>query len=278
MRLRSFLALLPALLLVILLCIVPVLLVVKVSVFDPGPTLEHFRRFAAQSVYGTVLMRTLKVSAIVAGLCLLVGYPAALFVFSRPERWRTPLLFLVLLPMWMSVLIRTYAWMVLLGREGVINSTLLSAGLVDGPLTLLFTTGAVYVSMVQILLPVMILTCYGGMTAIDASLIPAARIMGAGRLRAFREVFLPLSLPSALNGAIVVFVLSLSFFIAPALLGGRRDTMIGNLITTQVEQANWGFAGALSMILLAATLILLWLVSRLVRALGGTPATGGTAA
>jgi putative spermidine/putrescine transport system permease protein len=149
---------------------------------------------------------------------------------------------------------------VVLGREGIINQTLLALGLVDQPVKMLFTTGAVYVAMVQIMLPVMIVTCFSSMTEIDQSLLRAARIMGATPRKAFREVFLPLSAEGAITGTLIVFILSMGFFIVPALIGGRRDAMMANVISGQVAQTNWGFAASISIVLLVATLVILALV------------------
>jgi len=264
-RQRHLLILLPGLLLVLLLCLIPVFMVAKVTLFDPDFTLRHVERFFAQPVYLNVLLRTLRTALWVALLCLAIGYPTAYFIVTQSESARPILLFLILLPMWMSILIQTYAWMVLLGREGIANSLLMELGLTGQPLQLLFNSSAVRLVMVQILLPIMILTCFGGMSAIDRSLVPAARIMGASRFAAFREVFLPLSLRAALNGTTIVFILSMGFFITPALLGGRSDAMIGNLITLQVEQGNWGFAGTIALVLLASALCVMWLINMLGR-------------
>ena len=248
---------LPALALAIIMFAVPVALVFREALFDPAFTLTHFERFFGRPVFQSVFRNTLMVAAIVATTCLLIGYPMALFIVTRPPRWRPLLLFLVLVPLWMSILVRTYAWMVVLGREGIVNQGLLALGMIEGPLQMLYTSGAVYLSMVQILLPIMVVTCFSAMTEIDMGLVRAARVMGAGPVRAFRHVFLPLSLEGALTGWAVIFILSLGFFIVPALVGGRRDVLIGNMIVNQVAQTNWGFAAAMAIVLLAATLLLL---------------------
>jgi len=147
--------------------------------------------------------------------------------------------------------------MVVLGKEGIINQALLALGIIQEPIQMLFTTGAVYVGMIQILLPVLIVTCFSSMTSIDTSLLRAARVMGASRWEAFRNVFLPLSAQGAITGTLIVFILSMGFFIVPALIGGRRDSMLANVISKQVSQTNWGFAAAISIILLLATLLIL---------------------
>ncbi|MCC5969158.1 MAG: ABC transporter permease [Pararhodobacter sp.] len=266
---------LPALALALVMFAVPVALVLREALFDPGWTLVHFERFFGRPVFQNVFRNTLMVAGIVATACLLIGYPMALYIVTRPARWRPLLLFLVLVPMWMSILVRTYAWMVVLGREGVINHALLALGLIEAPLQMLYTSGAVYVAMVQILLPIMVVTCYSAMTEIDMGLIRAARVCGAGPVRAFRQVFLPLSLEGVLTGWSVIFILSLGFFIVPALLGGRRDALLGNMIVTQVAQTNWGFAAAMAIVLLAATIVLLALVRLLAARFIHSPREGG---
>lgn len=260
LRNRNFLVL-PGLFLTVIFFLVPVLFILQTAFFDPAFTLQHFERFFTRGAYGIVFQRTLEVSATVALICLLIGYPTAYYIAAQPKHRQPLLLFLVLVPLWMSILIRTYAWMVILGREGIINSTLAALGLIDAPLKLLFTTGAVHLGMVQILLPIMVLTCFSAMTQIDRGLVRAARVFGAGPFRAFWQVFFPLSLQGAVNGTVVVFILSIGFFITPALIGGRRDAMIANLIASQVERGNWGFAGAMSLLLLAASLAVLAVIA-----------------
>ncbi len=254
---------LPATVLLFLFFILPVGLVIQQALFDPSFTTAHFERFFSRGAYLSVYLNTIQVSVIVSIICLLMGYPVAYFIVRQTPAWRPTLLFLILIPLWMSFLVRTYAWMVVLGREGIINSVLIDLGIIDKPLKLLFTTGTVYVAMIQLLLPIMIISCYSAMTEIDQSLMRAARVFGAKASRAFWEVFLPLSLGGALTGTIVVFILSMGFFITPALLGGRKDMMMANFIESQLEQAAWGFAGAIGAILLATTLIVMWLVRML---------------
>jgi putative spermidine/putrescine transport system permease protein len=247
----------PAVLLAVAFFALPVALVM-VEAFDPGA--DHFGRLFGRPVYLAVTRTTLEVAAVVATGCVLIGYPLALFIATRPPAWRPALLFLILVPMWMSVLVRSYAWMVVLGREGVVNQGLLALGLVDAPVTLLFNGWAVRLAMVQILLPVAVIVCHAAMAEIDPGLVRAARVLGASPLAAFRRVFLPLSLDGAVTAWSVTFILSVGFFIVPMLLGGRRDAMLGTMIVTQVGQANWGLAAAMAILLLAITLAVLALV------------------
>ena len=257
---RKRLTLLPGILLILVMFLIPVGIVFQQGLFDPVFTTEHFSRFANRGAYMWVFWNTLQISAVVSLACLLIGYPIAYFIVRQPPGRRPFLMFLVLVPMWMSILARTYAWMVVLGKEGIINQFLLTIGLVEQPVKMLFTTGAVYVCMVQIMLPILIVTCFSSMTEINQSLLRAGRIMGAGPFRAFKEIFLPLSAEGAITGTLIVFILSMGFFIVPALIGGRRDTMMANIIAGQVSQTNWGFAAALSIVLLVAVLLVLVLV------------------
>jgi len=265
--------LLPAILLLVAFFLVPTLDIVKSSVFDPELTGRHFSRALFVDVYVKVLWWTISVSLAVALLCALIGYPAAYFVVQRPRHQQFLLIFLILIPLWMSVLIRSYAWMVLLGREGIVNSSLILVGLTDTPLKLLYTTGAVVVALVQILLPVQIVTAYSSMVDIDLSLLRAARILGAKQWQAVLRIFVPLSLDGVFSGAIIVFMISMGSFITPALVGSRKDIMLGNLIEFQVTQLNWGFAAALGVILLVSSLggviVLRWIGGRLSWLFGG---------
>jgi len=170
---------------------------------------------------------------------------------------------IVLLPFWTSVLVRSYAWMVLLGRRGLINELLLSAGIIDAPLRLLNTPLAVHVAMIHILLPYMILPIASVLQRIDSALIRAAAGLGASPRNVFAQVVLPLSVPGVVAGVLLVFVLSLGFYITPALVGGPRDLMLSMLIAQQVDLLNWPYAACLSMALLAMTLLLILAFQRL---------------
>jgi ABC-type spermidine/putrescine transport system permease subunit I len=224
------------------------------SIHEPHWTLDNFRKVFETGAYLGVLWLTIKISFMVTLISLLLGYPVA-YLLARLERSRSNLLMiLVLLPLWTSILVRTYAWMVLLGRQGLINQLLISIGLIDEPIKLLNTTFAVYVAMVHVLLPLMILPLYGVMRGIDENLLRAAQGLGARPRSVFRQVVLPLSLPGIAAGCLLVFILSLGFFITPALVGGPQDLMIAVLIQQQVDLINWPFASALAVVLLAAAL------------------------
>lgn len=250
---------LPAVLLLALVFVAPLAwFFVEALVAKGGPA--EIAAFAA-SVVGskavvTALVTTFWISLLVTLLVLLISYPLAFFMAERRGLAFTAVLFCVIVPYFTSIIVRTYSWMVLLGRNGIVNQSLQALGIVDEPLALLYTKTGVLIGMVYVLLPYMVLTLYATMKAIDPSLMRAARGMGAGALYAFRRIYFPLSLHGVLSGSLIVFILAIGFFITPALMGGPTDVMIAMLIEREVEfTLNWSFASALAVILLALTLI-----------------------
>lgn len=231
-----------------------------------GFTLENYRRLFSEPLYLTILFRTLRVAALVALFALLLGYPLA-YLMSVLSGWKVALLAAcVLVPFWTSVLVRSYAWIVLLQRNGIINQALEKMGFVSEPLDMLYTEGAVLVAMTHVLLPFMVLPIYSTLRGIDPALMPAAQSLGASKLSAFRHVVLPLSLPGVASGCVIVFVLSLGFFITPALVGGPQTMLISTLISQQVtELLNFPFAGALATVLILITLVLVFAFNRILR-------------
>ena len=254
-----------AVLLVGLLFVLPLVGVMSLTVHDGTSfTAEPIRELLDSRVALVVLERTFMLAASVTAICLLLGYPAAYFMSSLRPRVRAYLTYLILLPFWVSILIRTYTWIVILGREGIVNTGLGALGL--APVQILYTNVAVHIGMVQILLPIVIITCLASMLDIDKDLMKAARSLGASPAQSFWKVFFPLSVSGAATGGLICFILSLGFFVTPALLGGRRSIIIANLIDLQVHQTlNWGFAAVLATALLAITLACLgvfWLLMR----------------
>lgn len=266
-KVKEGVLLLPALTLLFCFFLVPSLDVVRTSVFDPDFTTRHLERILGAPIYFRVFVNTLQISLVVALLAGLIGYPVAYFINAQPRHIQFRLVLLIFVPLWMSILIRSYSWMMLLGRDGVVNGMLMHLSVIDSPLRLLYTSGAVYVAMLQILLPVQIVASYSAMTEINMDLIRAARISGARPWQALRRVFLPLSMDGTVTGMVIVFMLSMGFFITPALIGGRKDLMLGNLIMQHVQQLNWGFAAAIAMFLLVTTFAAVVLIKGLGRLL-----------
>lgn len=218
-----------------------------------------------QAVFRNVLGRTLWISGMVTLMCLLLGYPVAFFIAQQPPSRASLLLFLVLLPFWTSLLVRTVAWVVLLQREGILNNLLVSLGLITEPIRMIFNRFAVYVAMVHVLLPFMVLPLYAVMKGISPSYVRAASSLGARPATAFRRVYLPQTLPGVGAGCLMVFIQALGYYITPALVGGADDQMISYFIAFYASKTvNWGMAAALSIMLLAATLALYAVYNRLV--------------
>lgn len=227
------------------------------SLFVPEATLANYARILQEPLFLLVLWRTFEIAIVVTALALLLGYPVALAMARVSGRTAMLIAACVLIPLWTSVLVRSYAWIVLLQRNGLINSILVEAGLVETPLRLLYTQGAVIAAMTQVLLPFMILPIYSVVRNVPDDLVRAARNLGAGSLQAFVRVTLPLSLPGVTAGVLITFILSLGFYITPALVGGPSTLMMSTLIGQQTtELLDWPFAGALAAVLLAATLLL----------------------
>lgn len=243
---------LPALLLFALFFGVPVARLMGLSV-EHGSAEWYVRAFA-DPVYLDVFLLTLRIALAVTGITLLLGYPVAYLLATTTPGWRLVGFMLVLLPLWTSVLVRTYAWMVLLGRNGVVNKALVAWGIVERPVALLYNTTGVLIGMVHVLLPFMVLPLYGALRRLDPGLMQAASGLGAPGWRVLWRVVLPLTAGGIAAGTVLVFVLSLGFFITPALLGGGRVVTIGVLIQQQVaELLDWNFAAALSVLLLVAS-------------------------
>jgi ABC-type spermidine/putrescine transport system permease subunit I len=253
---RYLLLLLPALLVLLVLFVYPLLGILHRSVYKTAYTLDYYRQIVRVPVYLTVMGLTFRTAALVTLCCLLLGYPLAYVLAGLRPRLGRLLLIVVILPFFTSIIVRSYAWMVLLGRNGVVNQWLVALGLAGQPLPLLYNQGGVLIGMTYVLLPFMVLTLLSVMKAIDPGLVRAAHSLGASRFQAFRRVFLPLTLPGIAGGTLLVFILSLGFFITPALMGGPSDIMIAMLIEREVEiTLNWSFASALAVILLALTLV-----------------------
>jgi putative spermidine/putrescine transport system permease protein len=244
---------------------------------DAGWTLANFARALGEGPYRTILLNTIRLSLTVGVACVVFGYPVAYFLVGRPPRQQRVLLLFIMTPLWVSVLIRTYSWIVLLGRDGLVNSLAQVLGITSQPMHLLYTRGAVYAAMIQVLLPIAILTMFSSMSAINRSLMSAARILGASPMRAFVAVFLPLSAGGAVSAAVLTFVLALGFFITPALVGGPKDMMIANVIAQQVsETLDWGLGSALGVTLLVAGLLIVGVASVLLRRFTLLTSEGGS--
>jgi putative spermidine/putrescine transport system permease protein len=252
----------PAVVSIVVLFVIPIGYVLLLSVTDPSISLDHYRRLFTVPLYASVLLNTFKTALIVTVACLLLGYPLAYVMARRNDVVAAVFLIAVGLSFWSGFVVRTYAWLVILGTKGPISAGYALAGW-GRPPQLLFTSFSSMLGMTHILLPYMVLALYGVMRKIDPSYLRAAESLGARPFGAFRHVFLPLSLPGVVNGCILVFTMCLGFYITPILLGTPKDMMISQLISQQIEDLlAWGFASAIAVVLLACTLVLLGLYNR----------------
>jgi ABC-type spermidine/putrescine transport system permease subunit I len=240
----------PLLLFMLAFYAVPVLSMLMRSVNDPVWTLSHYTGLGLDTVFLKVFWNTLYTSWIVTVVTLLLGYPVALSLVRAP-RWAPVILIFILLPFWTSVLVRSYAWMVLMGRHGLINEALLAVGMIERPLRILNTPLATQIAMTHILLPYMVLPIANALRQIDPSLARAASGLGATPWGTFRQITLPLSMAGVVAGVLLVFVLALGFYITPAMVGGPREITLSMLIAQQVDRLNWAYAATLSTVLLA---------------------------
>ena len=258
----------PAVVLIVVTMALPVAWLFGLSfVADDGSlTLAHYRRLVEQPSYARVFAATFQVSFITTGICLLLGYPLAYVIAQLPRRVAALCMVAVLLPFWTSILVRTYAWLVLLQRQGLVNQWGKALGLWDEPLALVHNLTGTLVGMVHIMLPFMVLPLLGAMRAIDTDLVKAAANLGASPTRAFWTVYFPLSLPGLLAGALIVFIICLGFYVTPAVLGGGKVILVSNQIANDIELFfNWGPASALGVVLLVLTLGCLAVASKLTR-------------
>lgn len=264
----------PLIILLLVMLVYPVGQLLLQSIHNGGGfSLNEYRRLFASPVYVDVLMITLKISLWTTFFSVLAAYPVAYLISTLPARSKNIVLFWVLLSFWTSFLVRTFAWVILLGRHGVINDFLTTLGLIDQPLSLLYNFGSVIVGMVHALMPLAVLAMLSVMENVDRNLPKAASTLGARPGTIFWKIYFPLSMPGVAAAALMVFVTAIGFFITPALLGGRHQTMITQLIIDQVLQAlNWGFAGAISVLLLVVVLVVFLIYDKL---LGISTMTGG---
>jgi putative spermidine/putrescine transport system permease protein len=227
------------------------------SLFDPGFTLKNYFLMIKYPVYFRIFWNTFEMSTGVTLICVVFGYPVAMYLSGSKSTWVTIFLIAILLPFWISVLVRTYSWMIILGRHGLINELLQALGVTDHPIKLMYNRIGVYIGMIYFMLPYTILPMMSVMGQIDRTLLRAAENLGATPWQAFRHVFFPLSLPGVGAAVILSFMICVGFYVTPALMGGPQDTMVAMSIYTQIEEIkDWGFASAQSTLLLAAVLIL----------------------
>ncbi|MER8602031.1 ABC transporter permease subunit [Mesorhizobium sp. M1339] len=262
----------PALAVLLVVFSVPLIQLFLTSLNVPAFSLANYQAFFSRPAYVRVLLQTVEISVVATAICLIIGYPMAYLMVAGSKQLRMTLIALVIIPYLTSGLVRTYAWIAILGDRGLINNLFLSLGIISSPLPLIYNRAAVYIGMVHIMLPMMILPLVSSMIGVDKSLVAAARSMGARPFTAFWRVFLPLTLPGIRSGCLLVFVVCLGFYITPAALGGLGDAMLSNFISSQMATSfNFAPAATASFILLAVAVLVLSFVGL---DLAGTPAGG----
>ncbi len=256
-RSRNFALTVPALLLLVVFFILPVVSLLLRSVMEPEPGLQNYQALLGSTTYLKIFLNTFSVSALVTAVTLAIGFPVAWALAIMPKRWASIVFAVLLLSMWTNLLTRTYAWMVLLQRTGIINKTLMGLGLISEPLPLVNNLVGVTIGMTYIMLPFIILPLYGVIRKIDPAILQAAALCGATRWQALSRILIPLAAPGMVSGALMVFVMSLGYFVTPALLGGTANMMLAELIAQFVQSlVNWGMGGAAALVLLVVTLAL----------------------
>ena len=259
---------LPALIAVLVVIVIPVGWLFSLSFLDSSGQLSlvNYQKMIEYKSYARVFKTTFNVSILTTLLCILIGYPLAYFLSQIPRRYVGFFMLTVLLPFWTSLLVRTYAWLVMLQRNGLINNFAIDLGLWDTPLKLAHNLNGTLIGMVHIMLPFLILPLYAAMRRIDPHTLQAAANLGATPVQAFWQIFVPLSLPGVVAGSLIVFVLCLGFYVTPAVLGGGRVILVSMQITAILEdQFNWGAASALGVVLLVLTFAALFLASRFLK-------------
>lgn len=267
----------PALLWLSIFFVIPLLIVVAVSFAGRTPygqvifsfTFANYLRFL-EPLYLKIFADTLGVAIITTLATILMGYPLAYAIAQLPKKWQQPGLILVMIPFWINFLIRSYAWVIILRSQGVVNTLLLKLDLIDQPLQMLYNDMAVMLGMVYALLPFMVLPIYVSIEQLDTRLLEAASDLGAKPLTAFRKITLPLTMPGIAAGTILVFISSLGMFVVPDVMGGAKSALIGNLIQNQFLSArDWPFGSALSIVLALLSLVLIILYYRALQAQEG---------
>ena len=258
----------PSIFSIIAIIIIPVGWLFYLSFIGNGGdfSLVNYQRMIEYKSYARVYLITFQVSILTTLLCVLIGFPLAYFLAQLPQKIAGVLMLTVLLPFWTSLLVRTYAWLVLLQKKGLLNDFAIQIGLWETPVKLVHNMTGTLIGMAHIMLPFLVLPLYGAMRRIEKEMMHAAANLGAKPIQAFWKIFFPISLPGLVAGSLIVFVLCLGFYVTPAVLGGGRVVMIATQITAILEnQFNWGAASALGVVLLVTTMIILYLAGRLLK-------------
>lgn len=256
---------LPAFLLLLVFYIAPIVQVLAISLTEPEPGLGNYERLFTSGAVQRVIMTTLRICLITTALALLLGYAIAYTIAMASPRARGWWILAVLVPLWISVLVRAFAWVTLLRRQGLVNNALIGTGVIEDPLPLVWNEFGIVVGMVHYMVPFAVLPMLASMREIEPRLLAAARGLGASRGEVFRRVFLPLSMPGVIAAGVLVFIFSLGFYITPAILGGGKTLMVAEWISIQIHDLiRWGLGTMMATMLVIAILVTLAVFSRIV--------------
>lgn len=263
-----YLLLAPGMVLLILFLVLPLISIIFPTFFDGGFTLANYVSFFKDDYNMGIFWRTIKISLIATLFCVLLGVPTAYFIAQSPKKWRGLLMSITLFPLLTNSVVRSFAWITILGQNGIINTTLMNLGLISKPLTLLYTEFAIMIGSVYLFLPLMVIVLVGIFENIDTDIMEAAETLGANRIIAFVKVILPLSVPGIIVGSILVFTGSMTAYTTPQLLGGNRNIMLATfLYQNATALGNWQGASVIALIMIVATIVVMklfdWVAKRL---------------
>ncbi|ALC89217.1 spermidine/putrescine ABC transporter permease [Bacillus sp. FJAT-18017] len=265
-RRYPYIILAPGLILLILFLVLPLISIIFPTFFDGGFTFANYTSFFMDDYNMGIFWRTIKISLVVTLICVALGVPTAYYISQSPKKWRGLLMSLTLFPLLTNSVVRSFAWITILGQDGVANNLLMSAGLISKPLTLLYTEFAIVIGSVYLFLPLMVITLVGILENIETELMEAAETLGANRFLAFIKVILPLSVPGIIVGSILVFTGTMTAYTTPQLLGGNRNIMLATfLYQSATALGNWQGASVIALIMIVATLIVMKVLNVIAR-------------
>ena len=254
----KYLLLVPGIVMLVVFLVMPLLSIIMPTVFDQGFTLKAYVEFFKDPYYMQIFGRTLRISLISAIVCMILGIPTAYFISRCNQKWRSILMAISIFPMLTNSVVRAFAWINILGKNGVVNSILMGLKIIDEPLTLLYTEFSVLIGTIYLFLPLMIITLVGVMENIDNDMMEAAESLGANRFKAFVKVVLPLSVPGIIVGSVLVFTGALSAYTTPSLLGGPKNLVLATFINQKASVlGDWTGASVIAMVMIITTIIVM---------------------
>lgn len=257
----KYLLLVPGIVMLVIFLVTPLLSIIMPTVFDQGFSLKAYVDFFKDEFYLQIFARTLRISLISAIVCMFLGVPTAYFISRCNPKWRSLLMAISIFPMLTNSVIRAFAWINILGKNGVLNTLLMNLGIIEEPITLLYTEFSVLIGTIYLFLPLMIITLVGVMENIDNDMMEAAESLGANRITAFFKVVLPLSLPGILVGSVLVFTGALSAYTTPSLLGGTKNLVMATLINQKSTLGDWTGASVIALIMIVTTIVVMKLLN-----------------